>query len=54
MCPRFIRMVKENGLVCMTYGVLNNDPKNVRVSAILLFYPKAITDCVAVARERGD
>ncbi|KAJ4316398.1 Glycerophosphocholine phosphodiesterase [Neodidymelliopsis sp. IMI 364377] len=31
MCPRFIRMVKENGLVCMTYGVLNNDPKNVRL-----------------------
>ncbi|KAH6614897.1 Glycerophosphoryl diester phosphodiesterase family-domain-containing protein [Boeremia exigua] len=31
MCPRFIRMVKENGLVCMTYGMLNNDPKNVRL-----------------------
>jgi glycerophosphodiester phosphodiesterase len=36
MCPRLIRMVKENGLVCMTYGVLNNDPKNVRVSIDIL------------------
>jgi glycerophosphodiester phosphodiesterase len=36
MCPRFIRMVKENGLVCMTYGVLNNDPKNVLVNNELL------------------
>lgn len=25
-CPRLINVVKENGLVCVTYGTLNNDP----------------------------
>lgn len=25
------RVVKESGLVCVTYGIMNNDPKNVRV-----------------------
>lgn len=25
------RVVKESGLVCVTYGTLNNDPENVKV-----------------------
>jgi glycerophosphodiester phosphodiesterase len=25
-CPRLIRVVKESGLVCVSYGVLNNEP----------------------------
>jgi glycerophosphodiester phosphodiesterase len=51
MCPRFIRMVKENGLVCMTYGVLNNDPKNVRVSFSYKSFSNTYTDHGLVARE---
>jgi glycerophosphodiester phosphodiesterase len=31
-CPRLVRVVKESGLVCVSYGTLNNDPKNVQVS----------------------
>lgn len=27
----FYRVVKESGLVCVTYGTMNNDPKNVKV-----------------------
>ena len=29
-CPRLVRVVKESGLVCVSYGTLNNDPKNVQ------------------------
>src|SRR5262249_10295668 len=31
MCPRLVRVVKESGLVCVSYGMLNNEPKNVQV-----------------------
>lgn len=31
LCPRLIRVVKETGLVCVTYGTLNNEPENVKV-----------------------
>ncbi|KAF2638123.1 glycerophosphodiester phosphodiesterase GDE1 [Massarina eburnea CBS 473.64] len=30
-CPRLVRVVKESGLVCVSYGTLNNDPKNVKL-----------------------
>ena len=30
-CPRLVRAVKESGLVCVSYGALNNDPDNVKV-----------------------
>jgi glycerophosphodiester phosphodiesterase len=30
-CPRLVRVVKASGLVCVSYGSLNNDPKNVKV-----------------------
>lgn len=30
--PRLVRVVKENGLVCVSYGTLNNDPLLVQVS----------------------
>ena len=30
-CPRLVKVVKESGLVCVTYGTLNNDPENVKV-----------------------
>ena len=32
LCPRLVKVVKESGLVCVSYGSLNNDPKNVSVS----------------------
>jgi glycerophosphodiester phosphodiesterase len=31
MCPRLVKVVKETGLVCVSYGTLNNDPVNVEV-----------------------
>ena len=31
MCPRLVRVVKESGLVCVSYGTLNNEPENVKV-----------------------
>jgi glycerophosphodiester phosphodiesterase len=36
-CPRLVRVVKESGLVCVSYGTLNNDPKNVQVSGNAVF-----------------
>lgn len=32
--PRLVRVVKESGLVCVSYGVLNNDPVMVQVSKL--------------------
>lgn len=32
-CPRLIRVVKQSGLLCFSYGTLNNDPKNVNAQA---------------------
>jgi len=29
--PRLVRVVKESGLVCVSYGTLNNDPEKVKV-----------------------
>jgi glycerophosphodiester phosphodiesterase len=29
--PRLVRVVKENGLVCVSYGSLNNNPEKVQV-----------------------
>lgn len=31
MCPRLVRVVKESGLVCVSYGTLNNEPDNVKL-----------------------
>ncbi|KAL9067026.1 MAG: hypothetical protein Q9157_006953 [Trypethelium eluteriae] len=30
-CPRLVKVVKESGLVCVTYGTHNNDPENLQV-----------------------
>ncbi|GAB7346913.1 hypothetical protein MBLNU459_g1984t2 [Dothideomycetes sp. NU459] len=32
-CPRLVRVVKESGLVCVSYGQQNNDTKNVSIQA---------------------
>jgi len=31
MCPRLVRVVKESGLVCVSYGMLNNESENVKL-----------------------
>lgn len=30
LCPRLVRVVKESGLVCVSYGAMNNEPSNVK------------------------
>jgi len=37
-CPRLVRVVKESGLVCVSYGTLNNDPANVKVRRDVLMF----------------
>jgi len=32
-CPRLVRVVKESGLVCVSYGTLNNQSANVDIQA---------------------
>ncbi|KAL1855401.1 Glycerophosphocholine phosphodiesterase [Paecilomyces lecythidis] len=31
IAPRLVKVVKESGLVCVSYGTLNNDPENVKL-----------------------
>ena len=31
LCPRLVGFVKARGLVCASYGVLNNEPEMVKV-----------------------
>ena len=33
LCPRLIQVVKNSGLVCVSYGVDNNDPRNAKLQA---------------------
>ena len=42
-CPRLIRVVKESSLVCVSYGTLNNDPKNVQVSSLRRLFPQMLS-----------
>lgn len=39
LCPRLVRVVKESGLVCVSYGSMNNIPENVQVWHLSLAYP---------------
>lgn len=34
LSPRLVRVVKESGLVCVSYGMANNDPANVKVRVL--------------------
>jgi glycerophosphodiester phosphodiesterase len=36
--PRLVKVVKENGMVCVSYGVLNNDPIMVQVGIPLICF----------------
>lgn len=51
MCPRLVKVVKESGLVCVSYGSLNNDPKNVMVSRQYTLCKCSATNCFTVAEE---
>ena len=31
LCPRLVKVVKESGLVCVSYGVVNNESENVKL-----------------------
>ncbi|OAX80218.1 hypothetical protein ACJ72_05451 [Emergomyces africanus] len=31
IAPRLVRVVKESGLVCVSYGIANNEPENVKL-----------------------
>jgi glycerophosphodiester phosphodiesterase len=42
MCPRLVKVVKESGLVCVSYGTLNNDPNNVMVRITFAKLPKHV------------
>jgi glycerophosphodiester phosphodiesterase len=39
IAPRLVRVVKESGLVCVSYGTHNNDPDKVKVRALSSFLP---------------
>jgi glycerophosphodiester phosphodiesterase len=51
-CPRLVRVVKESGLVCVSYGTLNNDPKNVQVSISAVLYFKIPTHILTASSQR--
>lgn len=48
LCPRLVRVVKESGLVCVSYGTLNNEPANVKVR--FQCYPRAASRSVLKLR----
>jgi glycerophosphodiester phosphodiesterase len=45
LCPRLVRVVKASGLVCVSYGTLNNDPKNVKVRITSLHRRSNLGSC---------
>ncbi|KAM0717203.1 hypothetical protein Q7P37_007055 [Cladosporium fusiforme] len=63
LCPRLIRVVKESGLVCVSYGALNNDIHNSKLQAqegidavivdSVLKVRKGLTDAEAVRAQHG-
>jgi glycerophosphodiester phosphodiesterase len=52
MCPRLVKVVKESGLVCVSYGTLNNDPTNVMVSTAPRITHAIIANILAAATKR--
>lgn len=36
LCPRLVQVVKESGLVCVSYGILNNDTEKVKVGGLFI------------------
>ncbi|KAK8193210.1 glycerophosphodiester phosphodiesterase GDE1 [Phyllosticta capitalensis] len=58
MCPRLVKVVKESGLVCVSYGTLNNDPINVQlqvkegIDAVIVDSVLAIRKGLTAAEEK--
>ncbi|KAJ5654077.1 hypothetical protein N7490_001080 [Penicillium lividum] len=60
LCPRLVRIVKESGLVCVSYGALNNDGVNVDyqvaegIDAVIVDSVLGITNGLIQRQNRGD
>jgi glycerophosphodiester phosphodiesterase len=58
-CPRLIRVVKESGLVCVSYGTLNNQPEMVArqakegIDAVIVDSVLAIRKELTAAQQKG-
>lgn len=54
--PRLVKVVKESGLVCVSYGVVNNDPEKVKVlrhlSTNLTEWGKLTYRCTVASQRR--
>ena len=50
--PRLVKVVKENGLVCVSYGGLNNDPVKVQASLLISTVQKESNSRTAASRRR--
>ncbi|KAJ5932263.1 hypothetical protein N7516_006752 [Penicillium verrucosum] len=60
LCPRLVRIVKESGLVCVSYGTLNNDGNNVDhqvaegIDAVIVDSVLGITNGLIQRQGKGD
>ncbi|KAJ6102519.1 hypothetical protein N7486_004946 [Penicillium sp. IBT 16267x] len=60
LCPRLVRIVKESGLVCVSYGTLNNEGVNVDyqvaegIDAVIVDSVLGITNGLIQRQNRGD
>lgn len=54
MCPRLVRAVKDSGLVCFTYGTLNNVPENARVQLKAGVDAVIVDSVLAIRKELTD
>ena len=50
LSPRLVKVVKESGLVCVSYGTLNNDPRMVR-RQVKMGIDAVIVDSVVAVRK---
>ncbi|KAE8149137.1 Glycerophosphoryl diester phosphodiesterase family-domain-containing protein [Aspergillus avenaceus] len=60
LCPRLVRVVKESGLVCVSYGAINNEPVNVKrqvtegIDAVIVDSVLAIRKGLTEHESRGE
>ncbi|KAJ5433155.1 uncharacterized protein N7458_012311 [Penicillium daleae] len=60
LCPRLVRIVKESGLVCVSYGTLNNDGANVDyqvaegIDAVIVDSVLGITNGLIQRQNKGE
>ncbi|KAJ5558705.1 SPX N-terminal [Penicillium sp. DV-2018c] len=60
LCPRLVRIVKESGLVCVSYGSLNNDGNNVDyqvaegIDAVIVDSVLGITNGLIQRQNKGE